>query len=128
MTTKSGFILFIEFNHLFRNCILMFHKYFCYSFACFSTSKWNSKLLTIIVFYHSFIEKIGDKPFYYLNNLIFLSLDTNIIGSITKTAFNFRDNSNEWLELELPNNNLNGKSFEIGSLINLKSFWRIIQT
>jgi hypothetical protein len=76
--------------------------------------------LTSVNFFSSLIEEIGNNSFYHLNNLKYLSFFVNNLRSISKTAFNFKDSSNERMELILSYNNLNGMSFEIGSLINLK--------
>jgi hypothetical protein len=77
--------------------------------------------LRYISFYNNKIKEIGDSPFYYLNNLYYLIFFSNNITSIPKTAFNFKNNFNTRLTLDLMKNNLNGTSFEIGSLNNLKT-------
>jgi hypothetical protein len=76
--------------------------------------------LTYVDFLFSLIEEIGNNSFYHLNNLKYLSFYWNNLRSISKTAFNFKSNSNEKMELNLKYNNLNSTSFEIGSLIYLK--------
>ncbi len=84
--------------------------------------------LSRIIFDKSPISKIGNSPFYDLNNLEILSFDSTPIESIPKTVFNFRNDSEKKLSLELSDSNLNGSSFEIGSFNNLKrpteiNFW-----
>jgi hypothetical protein len=76
--------------------------------------------LTFVNFFSSLIEETGNNSFYHLNNLEYLSFFVNNLRSISKTAFNFKNNSNKKMRLHLEENNLNDTSFEIGSLINLK--------
>jgi len=86
------------------------------------------KNLSTIEFYGSPIVKIGDYPFYSLNNLIHLEFSATSIKSIPKTVFHFRNDSNVTMTLNLYSNDLNGTSFAMGSLTNLKrptiiNFW-----
>ncbi len=76
--------------------------------------------LYLICFDYSPIEKIGNNPFYDLNNLTYLSFKFSLIDSIPKNAFNLRNDSIFTLSLMLQFSNLNGSSFENGSLNNLK--------
>ncbi len=86
----------------------------------FRPSNGNQNNLGSIDFFNNKIKEIGDSPFYYLNNLYHLTFFSNHIASISKTAFNFKNYSNKKMKLILLYNNLNGTSFEIGSLNNLK--------
>jgi hypothetical protein len=78
------------------------------------------KNLSTIEFYGSPIVKVGDYPFYSLNNLIHLEFSATSIKSIPKTVFHFRNDSNVTMTLNLYSNDLNGTSFAMGSLTNLK--------
>jgi hypothetical protein len=86
----------------------------------FRPANGNQNSLTFIDFFNNQIKEIGDSPFYYLDNLSYLTFAVNNISSIPKTAFNFKNNSNRSIALYLWKNNLNSISFEIGSLNNLK--------
>jgi hypothetical protein len=76
--------------------------------------------LTFITFANSSIAEIGENPFYHLNNLNFLSFSGTKIDSIPKNAFNFEKESKKNLIFGLQWTKLNGTSFELGSLDNLK--------
>jgi hypothetical protein len=65
------------------------------------------------------IGKIGNDAFYDLN-LETLNLEGNKIDFIPKNAFNFRENSETDIFIVLMNNKLNGSSFEVDSLMNIK--------
>jgi hypothetical protein len=76
--------------------------------------------LTTIWFNGSPIVSIGNYSFYDLNNLNELSFDLTLIDSIPSNALNFRRDSNNKMRLYLQYIKLNGSSFEIESLNNLK--------
>jgi hypothetical protein len=76
--------------------------------------------LTDIVFGFSKIEKIGNYSFYDLKNLISLSIYNNPLKLISMNSFNFRNVSNQTLVIYLYGNALNGSSFAINSLSNIK--------
>ncbi len=80
----------------------------------------QSKLLGID-FHKSKIEKIGNYSFYDLKNLTELSLSLNPLKLISMNSFDFKNVSNQTLQLNLGDSNtLNGSSFAINSLSNIK--------
>ncbi len=80
----------------------------------------QSKLL-YIDFYGNKIEKIGNYSFYDLKNLTILSFEDNPLKLISMNSFHFKDVSNQTFRLNLYKiNSLNGSSFAINSLSNIK--------
>ncbi len=80
----------------------------------------QSKLLQIH-FIDNKIEKIGNYSFYDLKNLTILSISGNPLKLISMNSFNFKNVSNQTFNLFLNTiNTLNGSSFTINSLSNIK--------
>jgi hypothetical protein len=74
-----------------------------------------------IDFDYNLIAKIGNDAFSDLNNLNVISLKNIRIDSIVKSAFHFKKNSKNKLQIDLQVTNLNGSSFELGSFNSLNS-------
>jgi hypothetical protein len=80
----------------------------------------QSKLSTID-FGQNKIEKIGNYSFYDLENLTLLSFFGNPLKLISMDSFHFKNVSNQTFDLYLYSiNTLNGSSFAINSLSNIK--------
>jgi hypothetical protein len=77
--------------------------------------------LSGIDFHKNKIEKIGNYSFYDLKNLTELDIGLNPLKLILMNSFNLKNVSNETFKLNLGHSNtLNGDSFAINSLSNIK--------
>jgi len=77
--------------------------------------------LSEMSFSYNKIEKIGNYSFYDLKNLTRLIFQENPLKLISMNSFHFKNVSNQTFNLRLDNiNTLNGSSFAINSLSNIK--------
>jgi hypothetical protein len=80
----------------------------------------QSKLSRIVLDSNA-IKTIGNFPFYDLTNLKILYLHFNPLEYISTNAFNFKNDSNQTLEIHFDQiKTLNGSSFAIDSFSNIK--------
>jgi hypothetical protein len=63
------------------------------------------------------IESVGDFAFFYLSNLRLINFYGHKIRDIGKNAFDFFKPSNDTLEIDFSENNLNASSFKRGSFL-----------
>jgi hypothetical protein len=63
------------------------------------------------------LESVGDFPFFYLLNLKHINFYGHNIHTVGKNAFDFFKSSNDTLEIDFSENNLNASSFKKGSFL-----------
>ncbi len=80
----------------------------------------QNKLSLLYIHQSSSIREIGNYPFYYLPNLIELSIEITSIDFIPSNAFHFQKEFNQTIRIWLDGLKLNGSSFALHSLDFLK--------